>query len=176
MPGVFQAGKVGKWESRLQIGVDLLVQADDCGTTWPLPLSAALNPHAENSIQSLVDTWGAQANLHALSSLPVVLALQIARFTDHGAKCSGRLVPPWCFAVPYFRSEGMDVEQSLYNVTAIVYRVGNSTLQGPYRAVLFEEGVPAYHTDDGKQSARLRPRDLNPILSNAYLIFATKSS
>ena len=66
------------------------MRADDCGTTWPLPLSAALSPDEEHSIQNLIDTWGAQANLHALSSLPGTLALQIARFTDQGVKGSGK--------------------------------------------------------------------------------------
>ena len=173
-PEVFQADEVGKWESRVQIAGNL-VQADDCGTTWPLPLSAALHPEADNSIQSLIDIGGAQANLHALSRLPGMLALQIARFTDQGIKCSGRIVPSWSFAVPYFPNEGIDVEHSLYQVTAIVYHVG-PFLQGHYRAVLFEEGVPSHHTDDGKKAVKFRPRDLSLVLSNAYLIFANKSS
>ena len=84
-----------------------------CGTTWPLPLSAALRPEEEHSIQSLIDTWGAQANLHALSSLPGMLALQIARSNDQGVKRSGKIGPPWFLAVPYFSNEGIDIGHSL---------------------------------------------------------------
>ena len=174
-PGVFLAGEVGRWESRVQIG-DHLVQADDRGTTWPLPLSAALHPAADTSLQHLIDSWGAQANLHAVSKLPGMLALQIARFTDQGIKCTGKIVPPWSFALPYFPDNGINVAHALYQVTAIVYHLGDSILQGHYRAILFEEGVPCYHTDDGKKAVRLRPRDLSTVLSNAYLLFATKSS
>ena len=91
-PGVFDAGEVGKWESRIQIG-DHSVQAEDRGTTWPLPLSAALCPDSDTCIQHLVDSWGAQATLHAVSQLPGMLALQIARFNDHGIKCTGKIAP-----------------------------------------------------------------------------------
>ena len=174
-PGVFRAGEVGRWESRVQIG-DHLVQADDRGTTWPLPLTAALHPAADTSLQHLIDSWGAQANLHAVSKLPGMLALQIARFTDQGIKCTGKIVPSWSFALPYFPDNGISVAHALYQVTAIVYHLGDSILQGHYRAVLFEEGIPCYHTDDGKKAVRLRPRDLSTVLSNAYLLFATKSS
>ena len=176
MQEVFQAGKVGTWESRIQVANHSPAQAEDCGTTWPLPLSAVLIPDADNSIQSLVDAWSAQANPHALSSLPAVLALQIARFTDQGYKCPGKLSPPWSFAMAYYRNEGLEIEHTSYRITAIIYHIGESILQGHYRAVLFEDGMPAHHTDDGRKSTKLRSRDLNFILRNCYVIFATKSS
>ena len=173
---VFQAGKVGTWESRLQVDSHTSVQATDRGTTWPLPLSAALNPDADSSIQNLIDAWSAQARPHALSSLPSVLALQIARFTDHGDKCPGTISPDWSFAVPYYRNDGIEVEPALYRVTAIIYHTGESILQGHYRAVLLEDGMPAHHTDDGRRAVKLRPRDLSLILRNCYVVFAVKSS
>ena len=71
---------------------------------------------------------------------------------------------------------GIDIAHASYQVTAIVYHLGDSILQGHYRAVLFEEGIPAYHTEDGRKAIRLRPRDLDNILNNAYLLFAVKSS
>ena len=152
----FQAGKVGTWESRIQVDNESPAQAEDCGTTWPLPLSAGLSPEADNSIQSFIDPWSAQANPHTLSSLPAVLALQIARFTDQGDKCPGKVVPLWSFAMPYYRNEGVDLEHASYRVTAIIYHIGESILQGHYRAVLFEDGMPAHHTDDGRKSTKLR--------------------
>ena len=176
MQEVFQAGKVGTWESRLQVNSHSPAQAEDCGTTWPLPLSAALSPDVDSSIQNLIDARSAQASPHALSSLPAVLALQIARFTDQGDKCPGKVAPLWSFAMPFYRNDGVDLEHTSYRVTAIIYHVGESILQGHYRAVLFEDGMPAHHTDDGRKAVKLRPRDFNFILCNCYVIFAVKSS
>ena len=174
MQKVFQAGKVGTWESRLQVDSHTSAQATDRGTTWLL--SAALNPDADSSIQNLIDIWSAQARPHALSSLPAALTLQIARFTDHGDKCPGTISPDWSFAVPYYRNDGIDIEYALYKVTAIIYRIGESILQDHYRAVLFEDGMPADHTDDGRRAVKARSRDLSLIFRNCYIIFAIKSS
>ena len=92
-----------------------------------------------------------------MSKLPGMLALQIARFTDQGFKCAGRVAPSWSFALPYFSDESINVDHALCQVTAIVYHLGDTILQGHYRAVLFEEGVPSYHTDDGKKAVKIRP-------------------
>ena len=104
------------------------------------------------------------------------MALQLARFTDQGDKCPGKLSPQWTFALPYYRNDGVEIEHALYEVKAIIYHIGESILQGHYRAVLLEDGMPLHHTDDGRKAVKVRPRDLDPILRNCYVIFATKSS
>ena len=142
----------------------------------PCLLSAALRPAAESSLQSLIDVWSAQAIPHAVRNLPAVMALQLARFTDHGDKCPGKISPQWSFAVPYYRNDGVEIEHALYKVTAIIYHIGESILQGHYRAVLLEDGLPIHHTDDGRKAVKVRPRDLDQILRNCYVIFAVKSS
>ena len=95
-----------------------------------MPLSAALCPADESTLQQLLDTWSSLAQSHAVKDMLPLIALQIARFTDMGQTRSGKISPDWHFALPSSSGPGIHVEHLLFRVVAICLSHGGQHSSG----------------------------------------------
>ena len=132
----------GEWETRL-IGPDPSLPSEvvEGGHTLPLLLTARLSRSPFGcTLQHLVDQWERQPWQHrparqAIVDTPELLVLQVARFSDVGAKIRGIIKPPYVVEIPCFSSHHTDVRRIRYEVVSIVYHLGPTSRSGHYRSV-----------------------------------------
>ena len=129
----------GQWQARVIEDGQLVVSLQGIQ-----PLVLAMHG-AEPTHELLVRRWHRQQHLHALTDVPGVLLLQLARYAD-GRKLHTRVIHPRYVRIPVF-SEGLSVQWELFRLVAVVEHIGSTLDSGHYRAVLRSDDQ-WWHTDD----------------------------
>ena len=171
-PMIFAEGE-GVWQARSipsPFHAEPTCQVSHGGHAWPIHLPAARSSDATSSLQQLITQWHQQAQVHGLSTLSPVLALKIHRFDDRGERIQFSIANEWRLKVPLFINKGSDVHHLPYEACTIILHVGESVSQGEYCAVLLEEGIPWFFTNDGKRAIKAKPKDIPLICQRAYLV------
>ena len=169
---IFAEGE-GVWQARnlpTPLQADSTCQVSQSGHAWPIQLPAVRSSAATSSLQQLVMQWHQQAQVHGLSTSSPVLALQIHRFDDRGYRIQFSLANEWKIRLPLFINKGSEIQHLPYEACAIILHTGESVSQGHYCAVLLEEGVPRFLTNDGKRAIKAKPKDIPLICQRVYLI------
>ena len=129
-----------------------------------------------STLQALVDSWHRQYAWYALTAHSRLLFLQIGRYPD--GLCKNRQMlrvrPGDSVAVPMFAADGgLETRHESFQIAAIVYHLGDSPTSGHYLTLV---GCPNdgrwdyFVCDDNKSPRKARPRDLNDVDHNAYLL------
>ena len=147
-----------------------LCQVSDSGHAWPILLPAVPNPADPCSIQSLVQQWHGQAQVHGLSKLSPVLALRIPRFDLKGDRLQLSILDSWNLTIPLFINQTSATQPVPYQVCAIILHSGATVLQGHCSAVLLEDGSLKFLTADGKRATKVKTKDIPQICQNAYIV------
>ena len=110
-------------------------QVSHSGHARPIHLPAAPHPDDPCTLQSLVQNWHCQTQVHGLSTLSPLLALRIHRFDDKGDKINSHIHGPWKVTIPWFTDSSLTTLQVPYEVHAIipfwVMRIARPSLRGP---------------------------------------------
>ena len=158
----------GAWQARL----DEPHRVVDSGTLQQAIQLALAGP----TLQALVDSWHRQYAWYALTAHSRLLFLQIGRYPDGLSKNRQmlRVRPGDSVAVPVFAADGgLDTRHESFQIAAIVYHLGDSPTSGHYITLVGcpNEGRWDYFVcDDNKSPRKARPRDLNDVDHNAYLL------
>ena len=144
------------WESRMMTNEATVVTLDKGSLLQPLTLSLQAG-HC--SIQHCIDSWHAQAHLHALTRAADYLLLHIARYEGDTVLNSHSLAFPALVALPVF-GKGLRCFRATYRIAGIISHSGIRPGEGQYTAVLcsgtgaarescwvVRDGRPAEHRD-----------------------------
>ena len=172
-----------RWQAR-ELSEAHAVQVMDQGTLWPLTLTAPLVPLPQSadsvscnqpvSLQKLVIQWRNQAARHAMLSEPAWLPVQVSRFDSQGHKTSRPVQISDAVYLPSFVGHTLQTTSHRYQLTAIIFHVGESLLAGHYRTALCANGSIVSITDDGMISQTASEADARFVYSNAYIFLLRK--
>ena len=158
------------WQSRRNVGESTQVLDGGDGSSLFLPVPLSHNV----AVQSLVDDWHSQADVHALLTAPPCLVLQIGRFSRQGVHKDPHPIAhsPTC-SVPIF-SLGTGVTFSRYQLRSCVVHLGDSTDSGHYRSALYDaHNSVFFYTNDGQSAVKATKAQQREISTNTYLLFYT---
>ena len=170
---------LGAWNARLAQGD--AVRVVDTGTTL-LPLKL---DRLESALQSCLDAWEGQAQIHAMSYFGGALILQLHRFTRDYAdgihKLDARVVikPGQEVAVPVFSHPGSTTTAMINcRVAFVVYHLGATPHTGHYQTALsvpgrclgFSDGWKFMICNDSTKPRLASASDIHAIEHNGYPI------
>ena len=164
------------WEAREGISgacfAEVVDQAQLCPLVMPIALDPAMHRRVDPvSLQTLFICWRNQASQHAAVKLPPWFAVQLCRFDAAGHKVQHRISLHPHVYVPEFVGPGYLSTSRKYEITAVMYHLGNSKDSGHYRAALFSNGELRHVTDDGIAATEATEQDRDTVSRNAYVCF-----
>ena len=127
-----------------------------CGQALALELPAGV----QLSAQFMIHHWHLQSSVHALRRPPVILMLQLSRYSlgPEGARKNHTSVSwPRLLNVPCFDADGIESHNIAYIVEAAVLHHGQSTQSGHYTVLLHQSQGVDWLCDDGVEPRRLTP-------------------
>ena len=148
----------GEWEART--GLPSVGQPNDAGqSSQPLLLHLPHLPPglASLRVQSLVDQWHAQDEIHAFTAGPLILVIQLGRFSAEGGRVSKvhtSLTVDEVIRIPVIRDAGLHVRPQSYQRVATISHHGEHPKSGHYQALLFE-GPSMWCCDDNRVARSL---------------------
>lgn len=168
----------GQWQARRYM--DGVTSINDTGSsTQPLLLSLpptppGLSPNLQ--VQSLIDYWsGTQAAFHAYTAPPLVLAVQLERYTVQSGRVHKRkdkVIVNQRIAVPRFEDEGLDIRIVFYDLFAVISHHGNHPRTGHYTATLLR-GEAVWSCDDHRRAISVN--GLSHCADECYLLLYVRS-
>ncbi|CAE7608009.1 unnamed protein product [Symbiodinium sp. CCMP2592] len=157
----------GVWQARTTEG-----EVRYLGDTSPLPLSVPLVAGA--TVQELVNSWTAQAQVHALWHPPECIALQLSRYGPHGKLHTLLRLDDEVVQIPSFVASDTRVCNVAYKLQAVAVHLGNTPTEGHYRAALLDEGNKLWYADDGKPATLANAKIRHEIQANCYVLYLTR--
>ena len=175
------ASALGSWAA-LQDSTEVGPFPTDRGNFWPLLLPASLpdslTPGLESTtLQRLVIQWRNQASRHAASneaSLPALFPLQVNRFDAEGNKLHTPVTPSNAVYIPFYTLDGLRTASCRYRLTAIIFHIGATKLQGHYRTALQRNGSLQFVTDDNTSAAPMTAETERLVNQNSYIFLLKK--
>ena len=174
-----------RWHARQTVASGT-AQVMDQGTLWPLtvtaPLVAPQHPASQDfptlsmplSLQKLIIQWRNQASRHAMLSEPDWLPVQVSRFDAQGRKVYTPVQTSAAVYIPSFVGATLQTTSTRYQLAATIFHLGDSLLQGHYRAALYESGQIVSITDDNVRAQPASEADVSMIQQNSYIFILRK--
>ena len=166
-----------RWAARTQGGGTEV----DAGCSLPLsvsPTGAILWGADNTSVQSLIGGWALQAEAHAMTTAPAVLAIQMGRFCSDQERPVGKLqhyiIPDREVFVPVFQN-GLDTIRACYHLSSFLTHRGDTPSTGHYRAILHYGGT-FYLADDAHAARPCTSDEADSACTESYLFFYCRSS
>ena len=169
----------GEWHARIAQGT--AVRVVDTGTTL-LPLKL---DRLEPTLQSCLDVWEGQAQIHAMSYFGGALIVQLHRFTHDEADGINKLdmrveiKPGQEVAIPVFSNPGSTITAMINcRVAFVVYHLGTTQHTGHYQTALsvpsrcvgFTSGWKFMICNDSAKPRLASASDIQAIACNGYLV------